>query len=151
MGASKPKGNSNKKQAEKKKGDNSAKSDNSSDSSKGGDSSKSDKSSDSTKDGDTAKGGDEEPKRKEYEKALQALKLEWFKYVKAHTLQKCCHYWVYTAIHCRSGVVSADELDSDTMDSVDFLMAKLKQIQSEKVNPCCISIGVMIITTYRAL
>lgn len=35
----------------------------------------------------------------------------------------------------RSGVVSADELDCDTMESVDFLMAKLKQIQSQKVNP----------------
>ena len=34
----------------------------------------------------------------------------------------------------RSGVVSADELDCDTMESVDFLMAKLKQIQSQKVN-----------------
>lgn len=39
-----------------------------------------------------------------------------------------------TVIRFRSGVVSADELDGDTMDSVDFLMAKLKQIQSEKVS-----------------
>ncbi len=61
MGAIKPK-----KQAEKKKGDNST---------------KSDKSSDSSKSGDSAKSGDGEPKRKEYEKALQDLKLEWFKYV----------------------------------------------------------------------
>ena len=42
-----------------------------------------------------------------------------------------------TFVCCRSGVVSADELDSDTMDSVDFLMAKLKQVQSEKVSPWC--------------
>ena len=126
MGASKPKGSSNKKQIEKKKGDNSAKSDNST---------KSDKS------GDSSKSGDEESKRKEYEKALHDLKLEWFKYVDTHNTKRSSLHYVYmtcTLILCfRSGVVSADELDGDTMDSVDFLTAKLKQIQSEKVSLCC--------------
>ena len=34
---------------------------------------------------------------------------------------------------CRSGVLLADELDSDSVESVDFLVAKLKRIQSEMV------------------
>ncbi len=56
-------------------------------------------------------------------------------------------YIVRTLMRCRSGVVSADELDSDTMDGVDFLMSKLKQIQSQKVNPGCINVDIMITHT----
>lgn len=133
MGASKPKGNSNKKQVEKKKG---------------GNPTKSDKTSDSSKSSESTKSGNEEPKRKEYQKALQILKLEWFKYVDAHVEKVVTIWCMCILMHCRSGVVSADELDSDTMDSVDFLMAKLKQIQSQKVhlNPGCICVDVTIIT-----
>lgn len=36
-------------------------------------------------------------------------------------------------LNFRSGVVAADELESDFEDDVDFLMAKLKRAQSEKV------------------
>lgn len=36
-------------------------------------------------------------------------------------------------LNFRSGVLAADELDSDFKDNVDFLMAKLKRAQSEKV------------------
>ena len=41
-----------------------------------------------------------------------------------HVVLSCMH---------RLGVISDDELDSDSKGSVDFLMAKLKRAQIEKV------------------
>ena len=50
--------------------------------------------------------------------------------------------------YCRSGVLSDDELDSDSVDSIDFLMAKLKRIHSERVIITCTALYVQQVCVY---
>ena len=74
---------------------------------------------------------DDGSKRNDYVKALRDLKLQWFKCV--GTCKLGAKGTLVFLLNFRSGVLAADELNSDFEDNVDFLMAKLKRTQSEKV------------------